>query len=147
MTPDDRQQIEGVLHKIPALQKYLTSEEAASLRVILDGAHQTGRTAACDTGEAHREESLALIHSFRSWEINFLCNVDVLTTGFDAPKVDVVCVTIPTTSSVLYEQMVGHGLRGPQNGRTESCLVIDVQNNGLPADVMSYARVQDDWDA
>jgi hypothetical protein len=62
-----------------------------------------------------------------------------------AEKVDVVCLTRPTGSAIAYEQMVGRGLRGPRNGGTAECLVLDVQDEGLPESVMSYARVVRLW--
>ena len=54
-----------------------------------------------------------------------MCNVEVLTTGFDAPRVTHVVVARPTVSRVLYEQIVGRGLRGPRFGGTEECVIID----------------------
>ncbi len=69
-----------------------------------------------------------------------------LTTGFDTPKVDVVCLTQPTMSALRYEQMAGRGLRGPKNGGTLRCLIIDVQSKGLPKEVLSYERVIALWD-
>ncbi|MBN1210829.1 MAG: hypothetical protein JXB05_38630 [Myxococcaceae bacterium] len=91
-------------------------------------------------------ENLKQIERFRGGDLRFLCNVGVLTTGFDAPKADVVCVTRPTTSAIRYEQMVGRGLRGPKNGGTDWCTVLDVQDEGLPDDVKSYARVLKLWE-
>jgi len=35
----------------------------------------------------------------------------------------------PTVSRVLYEQIVGRGLRGPKFGGTETCVVIDCEDN------------------
>lgn len=58
-----------------------------------------------------------------------LCNYGVLTTGFDAPSVRCVVVARPTVSHVLYEQMIGRGLRGPAFGGTDQCLIIDVDDN------------------
>jgi superfamily II DNA or RNA helicase len=99
------------------------------------------------TGDTPRAERFEVIEHFKKGDgVRFLVNVGVLTTGFDAPKVDVVCVARPTTSALLYEQMVGRGLRGPKNGGTESCLVIDVQDEGLPQEVLSYARVLEQWE-
>ena len=54
-----------------------------------------------------------------------LCNYDILTTGFDAPKVDAIINTRLTGSYVLYTQMIGRGLRGPKNGGTKKCIVVD----------------------
>jgi DNA repair protein RadD len=107
--------------------------------------NQSGRTAAVVTGDTPRFERLARLRAFNEKRIQFLCNVAVLTTGFDAPRVDTVCITRPTTSALLYEQMVGRGLRGPRNGGTNRCLVLDVQDAGLPDSLMSYQRVLDEW--
>lgn len=69
------------------------------------------------------------IESFRSGDIRVLTNYAVLTTGFDAPAVRAIFVTRPTFSPVLYQQMIGRGLRGPKNGGKEHCLIVNVQDN------------------
>ena len=71
----------------------------------------------------------AIIESFKKGDIKVICNFGVLSTGFDAPKTDVVFISRPTTSIVLYSQMVGRGLRGPAIGGTETCKLIDVIDN------------------
>lgn len=106
-----------------------------------------GGCAALVTADTPRAERVAAIERFRNGQVRFLCNVGVLTTGFDAPATDVVCVARPTTSTVLYEQMIGRGLRGPLNGGTDLCRVIDVQDDGLPQEILSYERVMDIWQA
>lgn len=118
-------------------------EHAAILTLALN---QAGRIARCVTGDTPRYERLSVLDAFRAKEIGFVCNVGVLTTGFDAPKIDAVCITRPTASALLYEQMVGRGLRGPKNGGTDSCLVLDVQDEKLPQGIMSYGRVLKLWD-
>ena len=45
-------------------------------------------------------------------------------TGFDAPKTTHVVVARPTVSQVLFEQMIGRGLRGPEFGGTDECVII-----------------------
>lgn len=45
--------------------------------------------------------------------------------GFDAPKVTHIVMARPTVSQVLYEQMVGRGLRGEKFGGTKTCVIID----------------------
>lgn len=61
--------------------------------------------------------------------------------GFDALRADVVCLTRPTRSAIFYEQMIGRCLLGPLDGGTRRCLVIDVQDDGMPECVLRYARV------
>jgi DNA repair protein RadD len=73
-----------------------------------------------------RHHTVAL---FRRGEIRILFNVEVLTTGFDAPKVDTIVMCRPTLSRVLYEQMVGRGMRGPKMGGTELCEIVDFTTN------------------
>ena len=61
-------------------------------------------------------------------EIKFLVNVSVLTTGFDAPHVDVIAILRPTQSISLFQQIVGRGLR--LSPGKKDCLVLDYTNNG-----------------
>jgi len=66
---------------------------------------------------------VAIIEKFRKGEINILCNVDILTTGFDVPEIDCVFVGRPVGSTVLYTQMIGRGMRGVRmGGKTEMWL-------------------------
>lgn len=79
-----------------------------------------------DTPAAERDD---LLGRFKAGEYKFLCNVNVLTTGFDAPNIDCVAMLRPTMSAGLYYQMVGRGFRlhpGKQN-----CLVLDFGGNVL----------------
>lgn len=93
-----------------------------------------GVTAAHLDGSSSAGERVYAIERFRERKVSVLTNYGVLTTGFDAPKTDVLCIARPTTSIVLYSQMLGRGLRGPAIGGTSSCRVIDVRDNiiGLP---------------
>lgn len=98
------------------------------------------------TTETSRSQRVASIERFRRGDLEYLVTVGVLAAGFDAPKTDVVCITRPTTSAARYEQMVGRGLRGPLNGGKPECLVLDVQDTGLPQGIQSYARVIKLWE-
>ncbi|HUK88839.1 MAG TPA: helicase-related protein, partial [Blastocatellia bacterium] len=70
-----------------------------------------------------------MISEFKRGQYKVLCNCEVLTTGFDAPKVTHVVVARPTVSGVLYEQMIGRGLRGPQFGGTKQCVIVNCRDN------------------
>uniref|UniRef100_UPI003F9858B2 DEAD/DEAH box helicase n=1 Tax=Mycobacterium sp. TaxID=1785 RepID=UPI003F9858B2 len=87
------------------------------------------RSAACVLGTTRPAVRRALIERFRDGHLSVLSNYGVLTTGFDAPSVRCVVVARPTTSRILYEQMVGRGMRGPEFGGTNRCLVVDVDDN------------------
>ena len=80
-------------------------------------------------GSTPKRQRQSIINKFKSGELAVLCNYEVLATGFDAPQTDVVFIARPTSSIVLYSQMIGRGLRGPAIGGTETCKIIDVKDN------------------
>lgn len=86
-----------------------------------------GKDAVLVTGEtpkAERDESVA---RFREGEIDALVNVGVFTTGFDAPQTDCILCLRPTKSPVLWEQMLGRGMRLAL-GKSD-CLLLDFVGN------------------
>jgi DNA repair protein RadD len=88
-----------------------------------------GIKAAHVDGEIPKGRRSSIINDFRNNKIQVLCNYGVLSTGFDAPKIDVVFISRPTASVVLYSQMIGRGLRGPAIGGTDSCKIVDLIDN------------------
>src|SRR5690606_4280663 len=76
-----------------------------------------------------KETRKSQVEAFKKSEIQVLCNYGVLSTGFDAPKTDVVFIARPTTSIVLYSQMIGRGLRGEAVGGKSHCKIIQVKDN------------------
>ncbi|PKG83307.1 ATP-dependent helicase [Colwellia sp. 75C3] len=79
------------------------------------------------TGATDNTERDMLIKAFKRKEIKYLVNVSVLTTGFDAPHVDMIAILRPTQSVSLYQQIIGRGLRLSDNKK--DCLVIDYTGN------------------
>lgn len=79
------------------------------------------------TGATDNTERDKLIKAFKHKEIKYLVNVSVLTTGFDAPHVDMIAILRPTQSVSLYQQIIGRGLRLSDNKK--DCLVIDYTGN------------------
>jgi DNA repair protein RadD len=61
-----------------------------------------------------------------------LCNFGVLTTGFDAPRTSAAVIARPTTSLVLFSQMVGRAIRGPNAGGNSNAEIVTVVDQGLP---------------
>ena len=80
-------------------------------------------------GQTHSDRRADLVERFRGGTLKYLVNVNVLTTGFDAPNIDCVAILRPTLSPGLWYQMVGRGFRicpGKAN-----CLVLDFGGNAL----------------
>jgi len=79
------------------------------------------------TGETPTEERDQLINDFKARKFKYLTNVNVLTTGFDNPKIDVIALLLATKSCAKYVQMVGRGMR-IADGK-ENCLLLDFGSN------------------
>jgi DNA repair protein RadD len=88
-----------------------------------------GRGIACETifGDTPKVERDRIIAAFKALEIRALASMGVLTTGFNAPAVDLIAMLRPTKSAGLYVQMAGRGTRLAP-GKT-NCLVLDFAGN------------------
>jgi len=80
-------------------------------------------------GETLDFERDRTLHDFKAGRLKYLVNVNVLTTGFDAPNIDCVAMLRPTMSPGLYYQMVGRGFRLCEGKK--DCLVLDFGGNVL----------------
>lgn len=78
-------------------------------------------------GDTPKDERDAILAAFKRGEIRALASMGVLTTGFNAPGVDLIALLRPTQSAGLYVQMVGRGTRLAPG--KENCLVLDFAGN------------------
>jgi DNA repair protein RadD len=111
-------------------------EHGRHVQRVLEETHGVECGFVCgETSPGERDELLSRFRGdtsdclFERQPLKYLCNVNVLTTGFDAPNIDCVAMLRPTASPGLYYQMVGRGFRlhpGKQN-----CLVLDYGGNVL----------------
>lgn len=75
----------------------------------------TGRTSSADRDR--------ILKDFSDGKIQALCNMNILSVGFDEPGIDLISFLRPTMSARLYVQMAGRGLR-TSPGKTD-CLALD----------------------
>ncbi|WP_018261905.1 DEAD/DEAH box helicase family protein [Methylobacterium sp. WSM2598] len=131
-------------------------EHALNVRNAL---RRRGVAAEMVTGETPPAERDRLVARFREGRIRCLTNAMVLTTGFDAPGVDLIAMLRPTLSTGLYVQICGRGTRpvypdgfDPNNATADerrqaiaesekpNCLVLDFAQNVLrhgPVDALT----------
>lgn len=76
--------------------------------------------------KGNREE---VIDRFKYGKTRALVSVGMVTTGFDAPNVDLIVLLRPTLSTVLHVQMIGRGLRVSPG--KDHCLVLDFAGNTM----------------
>ena len=76
-------------------------------RILGEMGHECGFVC----GETLPFDRAETLKRFKDGDLKYLVNVNVLTTGFDAPNIDCVALLRPTMSPGLYYQMVGRGFR------------------------------------
>ena len=96
------------------------------------------------SGETETLTRRRVIEEFRRGEVKVLVNYSVFREGFDAPKTRSIIVARPVYSPNLYFQMIGRGLRGPLNGGSDRCLILNVQDN-IESFERSLAFSELDW--
>lgn len=105
--------------------------------------HLLRRGIICETifGDTPKGERAQIIDEFKRGEVQALCSMGVLTTGFNAPNVDLIAMLRPTQSPGLYVQIVGRGMRMAEGKK--DCLILDfarnIQRHG-PVDVAQTHR-------
>jgi DNA repair protein RadD len=128
----DREQVSGAVAEI---MRYAPGRKAGLIfccgvrhaGLVSEAMAKAGEHAPLVTGETPGDERDRLIADFKAGRLRWLVNVNVLTTGFDAPHVDLVALLRPTESPGLYYQMVGRGFRLAP-GKSD-CLVLDLAGN------------------
>jgi DNA repair protein RadD len=103
---------------------------------VREAVRSHGVTCEVISAETPDEERRALLAAFKAGSIRCLANMSVLTTGFNAPRVDLIAMLRPTLSTGLYVQMLGRGTRcvgadyeaSVRAGKAD-CLVLDFSGN------------------
>lgn len=102
-------------------------------KAMADAFSEAGIPAAHIDGETPKPERAALIAKFRSGEIRILCNVDLISEGFDVPDCECAILLRPTQSLTLYIQQSMRCMRYREGKRA---VIIDHVGNyarfGLP---------------
>jgi len=81
------------------------------------------------------------LEQFKAGKLKYLVNVNVLTTGFDAPNIDCVALLRPTNSPGLYYQMVGRGFR--LDPSKADCLILDFGGNIMRHGPVDALQIKD----
>jgi DNA repair protein RadD len=84
-------------------------------------------------GDTDISDRDSIVEDFKNKKFKYLVNVSVLTTGFDAPHVDVIAILRPTESNSLYQQIIGRGLR--LSDEKKDCYVLDY--TGMSHDIFA----------
>ena len=88
------------------------------------------------TGDTDSTERSRILAAFKAGTLRAVTNNNVLTTGFDAPNIDLIAILRPTMSPGLHSQMIGRGLR--IDSSKQNTLILDYAGN-----IMRHGGVYD----
>jgi ATP-dependent helicase IRC3 len=91
------------------------------------------------SGDTPRQERHAILQDLREGRTHAICNCNVLTEGYDEPRVSCIVVARPTQSQPFYAQMVGRGTR-PFPGK-DDCLILDVVGASIRHDLVTLPHL------
>ena len=124
-----------------------------SVQSAIDSAREVterGQRAAVIVAGTPDEERSAQIAAFRAQGGGAMAmfNYGVLTAGFDAPRTKCAIIARPTTSLVLYSQMVGRAMRGRRSGGNRRCeilTVVDTRLKGFGSVADAFGNWEELW--
>jgi superfamily II DNA or RNA helicase len=119
---------------VTAYRKYASGRRAIVFCVnvahVMDVCHAfmvVGIRTSAVWGDMPREDRRITLGQFSRGDIDVVTNCNVLTEGFDEPRVEAIIMARPTRSKLLYAQMVGRGTRRhPDKANLE---IIDIADN------------------
>ncbi|WP_291378171.1 helicase-related protein [Demequina sp.] len=139
--------VDHIFQQDPSWPILVFTPSVVSAHVTAALLRNRGRTAEAVDGSMRPQQRRRKIEDFRDGKTQVLVNCDLLTQGFDAPQVRALYIARPTFSPNRYIQMVGRGLRGPRNGGTRDCLVVNVADTFSQFDKeLAYTEFDHLWE-
>lgn len=120
---------------------FTASVKQAEQTALLFNRYRPG-SAAHVSGMTPEEDRKRILGDFRDGRIQFLCNCNVLTEGFDEWSVEVVALARPTKSRALYTQIVGRALR-TQTGCIDGFATAEERKDAIECSLKPYATILD----
>lgn len=131
-------------------------------RHIAEAFREAGIRAEAVWGDMPRDQRRSLVAEFRraNGSLPVLVSKDLLFEGFDAPAASIILKARPTRSPIVFQQMVGRGLRthgvsfsdeAPAERRAiiaasvkPHCILVDLVDNGCEMQLVTAADLTDD---
>lgn len=99
----------------------------AHASALMEAFLEAGIPASLVEGNTPIDERKQIYAALRHGTIKVLCNVQVLTEGYDEPLVDAIIMARPTQSRSLFVQCIGRGLRLAPSKK--DCIILDITDN------------------
>src|SRR6266487_6465562 len=129
-TPDRNERVvNGYLKHCKGRQGLCFAVTVAHAEHLAETFQTMGVQAAMVSGETSPENRKQLLHDYERSLLQVLCNVGVLTEGYDCPQTSCIIMARPTQSRALYVQATGRGTRKAPGKR--DCIILDITDNCL----------------
>ncbi|KAA6436292.1 DEAD/DEAH box helicase [Agrococcus sediminis] len=139
--------VDDILRRDASMPTLVFTPSKASAHTVAALLTLRGRSALAVDGDMRKQQRREVIDKFKAGHISVLVNCDLLTAGFDAPQVEALYIARPTYSPNRYHQMVGRALRGPANGGTERCLIVNVEDTFAEfGEDLAFTQFDDLWE-
>lgn len=106
-----RNVIDGYWSKIAGKKTLIFNVNVAHNEAVYEAFKREGLNVYSVTGETPTAERKETIKAFKEDKHGIMCNVGVLSTGYDEPSIQAVVLNRATKSLPLYLQMIGRGSR------------------------------------
>ena len=121
-------------------REYAEGRQTIAFCVSIKHAHRLaekfemfGYSVAVLTSKNSKDERTKIINDFKTGKIQVLCNVMILTEGFDYSDVGCIIQARPTQSLTVFMQQIGRGtrLKSQQfvNQYGQNCIILDIIDN------------------
>lgn len=120
-------------------------KHAEQIKSCLDTHGINSAIITADTPKTERDELIDMYKNNSSLDpIRALININVLTTGFNVPAIDMIAMLRPTESCGLYVQSVGRGMR-IASGKKD-CLILDYAGNTIRHGPIDDVHPEAQWE-
>lgn len=129
---------------VRALAFCATTAHACVMAAALSTNGLTAQVLGSAFGDRHNR---GVLSEFRAGRIDVLSNAKYAAIGTDLPQANVALLTVPISSPIFFEQIVGRVARGPRVGGTETAIVADFdEHRARLGGMSSYGRFLSHWD-
>jgi DNA repair protein RadD len=132
--------VEHWMARAAGLPTVLFAVSIAHSKALIDDFGKAGVVAVHVDGKMPRKQRDRALEAVRAGEAHVLCNVGIVTEGWDMPALRVCILARPTASLSLLLQMWGRVMR-PDEGKSEA-LVLDHAGNVLRHGILPHQDVQ-----
>ena len=135
MEPLDAWRRHGEVRPTVAFLDSIESSKELAAAIGTGAVHLDGATSVRDRAE--------MLRAFNAGEVHTLCNVFVLTEGWDAPHVETIILGRGCTAAGTFLQIIGRGRRTDPHNPGKRCTLVDlcgaVHEHGMPDEDRTFS--------